>query len=839
MSPPALSDAAIDRGDGIARPGSWAESSATYFSRQPLSPKDVDRVRTEFRQLCVRHYGSLVGAWKAMDVNSDGRLSYFEFLRFVSLQELDPLLAQQLGSLAAKLWTLFGSLEEAWRNCFNPTARLRICRDDFVQACESFRFRHGEVCFAELCSEKARSGMSRKEFGFLHTWLGRGPDRGFIDPPPSRWEKERRPWTPPVPRLKKFERRQNFKDCLLRSYGNFVRAWREGLDRDHNHKLDYHEFSTAVKDVGYPGNPRELWEELDLNENGFVSLWELDEPTAELLKAFVDLALAFSGTWRSFWTELLDIRGDDRVRLSEFRDACALIAFDGDVDVLFELLDTDKTKYLSWATTSWLATAELDEDDEEEEAAASAAGKSECAAGKVGALAELLVDDYARLGFARGSHVEVLEIVPGGLTDLEKDGLRALPARPAAVPEPLAQPVSRPPQTEEPLLHFLRDPSRLICLRLVRSSELGRLACNLVDAIHARLHSKGIWQSETWSAVASIKCFDGSILSAVGLGSNLKTRDRAVHLSLATVLTLELLKGCPADLLAATHQVMRDFPLLAALVKEARQIKERADEELRPSPPLPPTPTHEECYDFARRFMVFHENPNLWFSVGRIGGENVCVGSDCAARHFSMVQDQMPDFMKTTKSQRRLAHNKARDRRVRVKRFEGRARGEIPGSHVAAGTAIHGSTMRSPPSEPSATGPMEKSASAPGLTQASQSLSSHSYSAAWATAGASSSRVTGRLASSPPTAEVEARDVTSQRFMLQGLRWLLIAEGRARIPAPPPKIDLSFPFKPQEPGKGGWPTSKLKLTDELWGGSKVEAEGCKLITTYADVNPKS
>ncbi|OLQ06824.1 hypothetical protein AK812_SmicGene9843 [Symbiodinium microadriaticum] len=755
-----------------------------------------------------------------MDVNSDGRLSYFEFLRFVSLQELDPLLAQQLGSLAAKLWTLFGSLEEAWRNCFNPTA-------------------HGEVCFAELCSEKARSGMSRKEFGFLHTWLGRGPDRGFIDPPPSRWE-----------------------------------------------KVGSSPSTETSEDVGYPGNPRELWEELDLNENGFVSLWELDEPTAELLKAFVDLALAFSGTWRSFWTELLDIRGDDRVRLSEFRDACALIlggtlggievlrdfeiasfeivsleaqaspmpfdiyvlrrvsiAFDGDVDVLplvtagieykqFELLDTDKTKYLSWATTSWLATAELDEDDEEEEAAASAAGKSECAAGKVGALAELLVDDYARLGFARGSHVEVLEIVPGGLTDLEKDGLRALPARPAAVPEPLAQPVSRPPQTEEPLLHFLRDPSRLICLRLVRSSELGRLACNLVDAIHARLHSKGIWQSETWSAVASIKCFDGSILSAVGLGSNLKTRDRAVHLSLATVLTLELLKGCPADLLAATHQVMRDFPLLAALVKEARQIKERADEELRPSPPLPPTPTHEECYDFARRFMVFHENPNLWFSVGRIGGENVCVGSDCAARHFSMVQDQMPDFMKTTK----VGIAKQKERKVRG--FGGLQSQSEPRPETAG---FESSALR----ELSNLGLRKSLAvmSLPGLPESELPLLlcrlGDCGQLGASMRRASSSRVTGRLASSPPTAEVEARDVTSQRFMLQGLRWLLIAEGRARIPAPPPKIDLSFPFKPQEPGKGGWPTSKLKLTDELWGGSKVEAEGCKLITTYADVNPKS
>ena len=33
---------------------------------------------------------------------------------------------------------------------------------------------------------------------------------------------------------------------------------------------------------------------------------------------------------------------------------------------------------------------------------------------RVGALAELLVDDYARLRFARGSHVQVLEIFPGG-----------------------------------------------------------------------------------------------------------------------------------------------------------------------------------------------------------------------------------------------------------------------------------------------------------------------------------------------------------------------------------------------------------------------------------------
>ncbi|CAE7296445.1 unnamed protein product [Symbiodinium sp. CCMP2456] len=250
---------------------------------------------------------------------------------------------------------------------------------------------------------------------------------------------------------------------------------------------------------------------------------------------------------------------------------------------------------------------------------------------RVGGLAELLVDDYRKLGFARGSTVQVLEIVPGGPIEggclikvalggsgivgyQEPDGLRVVPARPAAVPDPpLAQPqVSRPaqvqhqnaPAAQEPLLHFLVE-SRLICLRLVSSSELGRVAYNVVDAmlpivrlsredimqvdtyqdecpIMEQLHSNGIWRSENYSAVASVKCLDGSTLRAVGLGSNRKTRDRAAHLSLATALTLELLKGCPADLLAAAHQVMQDFPVLEALVKEARQIKQRTDEELPP-----------------------------------------------------------------------------------------------------------------------------------------------------------------------------------------------------------------------------------------------------------------
>ncbi|CAE7350476.1 unnamed protein product [Symbiodinium sp. CCMP2456] len=195
----------------------------------------------------------------------------------------------------------------------------------------------------------------------------------------------------------------------------------------------------------------------------------------------------------------------------------------------------------------------------------------------------------------------------------------------------------------EPLVYFLQ-PSRLVCLRLWTKAEMGSYATNVVDAMLAvvhkqrtpkdvhridrpqgecpileQLHAEGVWRSEDYSALAWIDCPDGSSLRAVGLASRLQERTRAMHLALATTLALELLKDGNSRLAQTTRAVMREFPVLENLVKQVRWIKERADGA------VPPPPTHEECYDFAKKVysLEFHENPNLWFSVGRIGGENV------------------------------------------------------------------------------------------------------------------------------------------------------------------------------------------------------------------------
>ena len=181
------------------------------------------------------------------------RLTYFEFMRgckqmdlmnarriwcalgrtgFIMLQDIDAKLGEQLGSLAGLLWCTFGSVEQAWRTCFNKTSKLRIGHDEFKQACHEVKFKGDSwLCFTELCSEKASTGMSRKEFGFLHSWIQPGkPDRGFIDNPPSRWDLPSQPWAPPPSAVKKGSRRKRFKDLPSEI------LWRPGHGRN-NGKL--------------------------------------------------------------------------------------------------------------------------------------------------------------------------------------------------------------------------------------------------------------------------------------------------------------------------------------------------------------------------------------------------------------------------------------------------------------------------------------------------------------------------------------------------------------------------------------------------------------------------
>ncbi|CAE7473095.1 unnamed protein product [Symbiodinium natans] len=214
------------------------------------------------------------------------------------------------------------------------------------------------------------------------------------------------------------------------------------------------------------------------------------------------------------------------------------------------------------------------------------------------------------------------------------------PGSSECVPNSRAQwSIQRAPGAKEPRFYYLK-PQRLLCMRLKRGEELGQYASNVLDAvleivnmskqnvdrvdtfegkgctILPLLHAQGVWRSEFISALATLHCPRGPPLQAVGFASNLKDRTRAMNLSLATALAMDLLSGRLVG--TKIRELMKHTPVLARLVAEALEVKDRAEGK------MPPLPTPEENYDFAANLMrragyVLHGDPKFWFAIGRVG----------------------------------------------------------------------------------------------------------------------------------------------------------------------------------------------------------------------------
>eukprot|EP00929_Paragymnodinium_shiwhaense_P000336 TRINITY_DN100584_c0_g1_i1.p1 TRINITY_DN100584_c0_g1~~TRINITY_DN100584_c0_g1_i1.p1 ORF type:complete len:620 (-),score=151.95 TRINITY_DN100584_c0_g1_i1:268-2127(-) len=376
--------------------GGWASSenagkgygghgSSKRIGGDPVEAADAAWVRADFRKQLLRRHHTMARAWRYFDSGMRGRLSFYEMNRgcrdlgydgnvrtlwealdldrdgFVSLHEVDPKTANTLEGLAICIWASCGSVELAWKKFFNPKGKHRCIFEDFKTACEAIGYPgDAKEVFELLNIDLAGHGILVTEFDFLKLWFT-PPDSVPVDArhPKALLELTARlgddreikpkvedPWG---------EKKKEFKRLLLKSYGNFVRAWRFGLDRDHNGKLDYEEFKTACTDVGYPGPRRPLWKELDLNESGFVSLSELDQSTAEILQKFLARAMKLHTCWEEAWESHFDPNGEDRVTLFDFVRGCRTLGFAGNSERLFELLDVHKYGYLTLAGTSWLA----------------------------------------------------------------------------------------------------------------------------------------------------------------------------------------------------------------------------------------------------------------------------------------------------------------------------------------------------------------------------------------------------------------------------------------------------------------------------------------------------
>ena len=81
----------------------------------------------------------------------------------------------------------------------------------------------------------------------------------------------------------------SLKTLLIKNFGSVVRAWRIALAKTGTNRVSRAEFAVRVRDLGYTADVRALWDELDDDGSGFITLNELDHDAAVDLQAWLQI----------------------------------------------------------------------------------------------------------------------------------------------------------------------------------------------------------------------------------------------------------------------------------------------------------------------------------------------------------------------------------------------------------------------------------------------------------------------------------------------------------------------------------------------------------------------
>ncbi|CAK0852593.1 unnamed protein product [Prorocentrum cordatum] len=130
---------------------------------------------------------------------------------------------------------------------------------------------------------------------------------------------------------------QGFKTFLIKRFGSLVNGWRV-LDKDGNGHLSFGELCGQLRMLGYHGNLKKLWEELDANGSGAVSLMEVDYTTGYYVGTFKRALYRKYGDMLKGWQECIDISGDGRIQEQEIVDAVKRLELDLNGKKLFRML---------------------------------------------------------------------------------------------------------------------------------------------------------------------------------------------------------------------------------------------------------------------------------------------------------------------------------------------------------------------------------------------------------------------------------------------------------------------------------------------------------------------
>lgn len=128
----------------------------------------------------------------------------------------------------------------------------------------------------------------------------------------------------------------SLKKLLVRKYGTICQAWRHVLDLDGNGKLSFLEWCKALRTVGFEGNIKATYKQLDDDNSGIVTFAELEPDLAFRVKDFrIKLISKYGPHLDDMW-RVIDENGNNQLDPGEFDEVCVNIGYEGNSMELFK-----------------------------------------------------------------------------------------------------------------------------------------------------------------------------------------------------------------------------------------------------------------------------------------------------------------------------------------------------------------------------------------------------------------------------------------------------------------------------------------------------------------------
>lgn len=358
-----------------------------------------------FNTYLKKKYGSIVAGWRVLDQDQNGRLSFYEFCNacramgyhgnlkklwrqlddngngFVSMMEIDAEVGHMVGTFKLALMKKYGDILTAWKKSMDKNGTGRVEEAELAECLQDIGLdMDAKKLFSMLRAGPHGLGLTLSEFDpeahyrfvtgdlqgltskkdqeFIEDLPGLGRD---ISMPLEMKEPKKgggaRQWRQELHKQDRMEVEKaryeatklrcglhtvaGFKQALIKRCGSLLGAWREALDLDGNGRLTFGEFTQALHRLGFHGDVKGLWRQLDARGTGNLLFSDLDKDTDDALNELRTVMVAAHGNMLLAWLKAIDVNGNNCVTVEMFEAACQKAGFSRDAKQLFSVMQPE------------------------------------------------------------------------------------------------------------------------------------------------------------------------------------------------------------------------------------------------------------------------------------------------------------------------------------------------------------------------------------------------------------------------------------------------------------------------------------------------------------------